>query len=275
MTCKWNQVSYCGYKIKPAIDPTVRHRVPHSAKLSTLILLLLQTVGYTLFLLDAGRVLAQTSGPETITAPNLVLGFTGGYVHAGDLRHSEAQLAQRLRQKYSVLAQVEIFENRQLPEAHQFIIEWLARVRDAGLKGKQTPEPRIILFGHSWGASAVVYLARQLERDDIPVALTIQVDSIRKHGEDDSGIPANVAEAVNFYQPNGILHGQRRITASNPSRTTIIGNYQFSYPHEPAACRSYPWFNRFLFKTHTAIECDPQVWSEVETLIETRLASVW
>jgi hypothetical protein len=47
-------------------------------------------------------------------------------------------------------------------------------------------EPRIILFGHSWGASAVVYLARELEQDGIPITLTIQIDSVRKHGQDDS-----------------------------------------------------------------------------------------
>ena len=32
---------------------------------------------------------------------------------------------------------------------------------------------------------------------------------MRKHGEDDSVIPANVVEVINFYQPNGILHGSR------------------------------------------------------------------
>ena len=116
-----------------------------------------------------------------------------------------------------------------------------------------------------------MYLARELERDEVPVALTVQVDSVRKHGEDDSLIPANVAEAVNFYQPEGILHGQSRILAADRSHTTILGNYRFTYAHEPAACHAYPWYDRLLFKGHTAIECDPLVWSQVETLIASRM----
>ena len=56
--------------------------------------------------------------------------------------------------------------------------------------------PRIVIFGMSWGASEAVTLARQLEADDIPVLLTVQVDSIAKIGEDDELIPANVSEAA-------------------------------------------------------------------------------
>ena len=133
-------------------------------------------------------------------------------------------------------------------------------------------EPRIMLFGHSWGASAVVYLARELEKDGIPVALTIQVDSVAKHGQDDSVIPANVAEAVNFYQSKGIIQGRRRIVAADPARTAVLGNLHFEYKNEPAQCHAYPWYDRLFFKGHTSIECDPHVWSQVESLIETRLA---
>jgi len=53
------------------------------------------------------------------------------------------------------------------------------------------------------------------------------VDSERKHGQDDSIIPANVAEAVNFYQDKGIIHGRAKIVAANPSRTAILGNFNF------------------------------------------------
>ena len=195
----------------------------------------------------------------------------GGFVHSDDLRHSEAQLAQRLNESYGDRVVVEMFENRQRAQARESIIEWVSRLEAARMTGKAIPQPRIILFGHSWGGSAVVCLARELEREGIPVSLTIQVDSVRKHGEDDSVIPANVVEAINFYQPNGILHGQSRIKAADPAHTTILGNYRFAYGREPAACHAYPWYNRLFFKGHTAIECDPQVWSQIETLIESRL----
>jgi hypothetical protein len=226
-----------------------------------------------LLILNSGFALAQfrtAVAAEPNASPTLVIGFMGGFVHSDDLRHSEAQLAQRLAQSYGDRVTVEMFENRQRARAHEAIIDWLTRLGDAEARAV-APQPQIILFGHSWGASAIVYLCRELEREGIRVSLTVQVDSVRKHDEDDSLIPANVVEAANFYQPNGILHGQATIRAADPSRTTILGNHRFVYHHEPAACHTYPWYNRLLFKGHTAIECDPQVWSRVETMIENRL----
>jgi len=264
MRTKQNQIT------ETAVQNTSRR---HTKQL-TLRAVLLPIVGFSLLLFHANAVMAQTDSPAATgasNAPTLVIGFMGGFVHSDDLRHSEAQLAQRLQRNYGDRIQVEMFENRQRAKAHEQIIEWLGGLEGTG---EQMPQPHIILFGHSWGASAVVYLARELERDAVPVALTVQVDSVRKHGKDDSLIPANVAEAVNFYQPDGILHGQPRILAADPSRTTIVGNYRFTYAHEPAACHAYPWHDRLLFKGHTAIECDPQVWSHIERLIETRLPRV-
>jgi hypothetical protein len=113
----------------------------------------------------------------------------------------------------------------------------------------------------------------QLENSSIPITLTIQVDSVRKHGQDDSVIPANVAEAVNFYQSKGLIRGRSKIKAADPTRTAVLGNFRLEYQKEPPDCHAYPWYDRLFLKGHTSIECDPQVWSQVETLIETRIAS--
>ena len=71
---------------------------------------------------------------------------------------------------------------------------------DGVLSADEKSRARIILFGHSWGAAAAVMLARDLRREGIPVLLTVQVDSVAKMWQNDSIIPDNVAEAVNFYQ---------------------------------------------------------------------------
>jgi hypothetical protein len=200
---------------------------------------------------------------------SLVIGFVGGFVHSNDLRHSEVQVARDLQSAYGASVQVQVFSNWQRVKAHQTVLGWLSQmaVNKPGL------EPRIILFGHSWGASAVVYLARELEQEDIPVALTIQVDSVRRHSEDDSVIPENVSEAVNFYQSKGIIRGCPRIVAANPARTAVLGNFRFKYKKEPAECHAYPWYDRLFFQGHTSIECDPHIWSLVDNLIKTRIAS--
>lgn len=216
----------------------------------------------------------QIAPGDSGAAPVLIVGFMGGFVHPNDLRHSEAQIARRIQNTYGDHVQVQMFKNRQRGKAHQWILDRLGGNDNPQSIGEEERTGRIILFGHSWGASAAIYLARELERDGVPVSLTIQVDSITKNGQDDSVIPANVAEAMNFYQPRGILHGRSAITAADPSRTRILGNVRFTYEKAPLECRAYPWYDRLLFKGHTAIECDPHVWSQVETLIRMQLPDV-
>jgi hypothetical protein len=35
----------------------------------------------------------------------------------------------------------------------------------------------------------------------------------------------------------------------------------------------YPWWDRHLSKPHTEMECDPQVWNQVESLIRSNLST--
>jgi hypothetical protein len=110
-------------------------------------------------------------------------------------------------------------------------------------------------------------MARQLERDGVPVLLVVQVDGVPKLGEDDGVIPANVAQAVNFYQSDGFLHGRRKIRAADPAATTILGNFRVTYKDGGIECPGYPWYTRAFTKPHIEIENDPSVWKKVEALI--------
>ncbi|HZQ19958.1 MAG TPA: hypothetical protein VFA90_14670 [Terriglobales bacterium] len=213
---------------------------------------------------------AEVVPPSAPSAENaaIVIGFVGGFVHRDDLRHSEVRLAEKLRIEYGSRAHVRVFQNHHSEIAHAAVLKWLDEDGSPGLSSPEKRRARIVLYGHSWGASAVVDLARQLQNDQIPVLLTIQVDSISKPGIDDRTIPANVVRAVNFYQTSGPLHGHPEIVAANPAKTQILGDFRFDYKAEPAPCSAYPWFARHFLKGHTSIECDPQVWSRVEALID-------
>src|ERR1700745_4194778 len=96
------------------------------------------------------------------SAPVIVVGFVGGFVHRDDLRHSEVQLAQKLRASHSQRLRVAMFENRHREAAHQTILQWLDTVGDGQLTDGEKRSARIILFGHSWGGAAVISLAREL-----------------------------------------------------------------------------------------------------------------
>jgi hypothetical protein len=209
---------------------------------------------------------------DTPRSPAIVIGFVGGFVRRNNHIHREVQLAARLRQDYSSGVYVEVFENHRGQSAYEKILQLL----DTDDSGKLTPEQkhnaRIILYGHSWGASEAISVARKLDSDGIPVLLTVQVDSVAKLGEADGVIPSNVAQAANFYQPDGRPHGRAEIRAADPSRTRIIGNFRFDYKAHPVTCYAdYSWWDRDTSKFHTEIECDPQVWNHVESLIRADL----
>lgn len=215
--------------------------------------------------------LRSTSDNHAPSSPAIVIGFVGGFVSHDDLVHSPVQLAARLRDQYPSGVYVETFENRRREEAYARIVHLLDAKHDGELSAEEKKNARIIVYGVSWGASESVALARELQKDGIPVLLTIQVDSISKIGQNDALIPSNVAEAANFYQTDGLLHGRREIRAADATRTRIIGNFRIDYQAKPIPCSKYPWYDRLFVKAHTEIECDPVVWKRVESLIRSKL----
>lgn len=223
------------------------------------------------FVFLGDRLIAQEHPAKS---PIMVIGFVGGFVRHDDNVHSGVQLAARLRHDYPSGVHAEVLENRHGDQALQLVLKLLDSNHDGKLSDEEKSEARIIIYGISWGGSQTLTLARELAAERIPVLLTIQVDSIAKEGQNDKTIPANVAEAANFYQPNGLLHGEALIQAEDPSHTKILGNYRFEYASLPYNCADYPWYDRWLTREHTQIECDPTVWGRVESLIRSKLPPV-
>ncbi len=225
-----------------------------------------------LFLYGSSAPAAPQTAQRVSASPSvIVIGFVGGYVHHDDRLHSEVQLAEHLRQDFPSGVSVEMFENHRGKEAHQRVLDLLDTDHDGSLSLTEKQSARIIIYGHSWGASETVNLARQLEKDGIPVLLTIQVDSITKAGQNDALIPANVAQAANFYQPKGLFHGTPAIHSADPVHTRILGNFRSDYTDNPLRCDQYPWFSRTFMKSHIQIECDPAIWNQVESLVRSNL----
>lgn len=226
-----------------------------------------------LIIFSLGAQLAQGAS-DSASAPAIVIGFVGGFVSPNDPVHREVELANRLRREYPSGVYVRVFDNRHAEEAYKKIVELLDTRHTGKLTDDEKKNARIVIYGHSWGGSAAIRLARQLGAAGIPVLLTVQVDSVAKFHEDDSIIPSNVEAAANFYQPYGRLHGRAEIRAADTSRTRIMGNYRFDYKTKPVNCYGdYPWWDRYLTKAHTEIECDPQVWNQVESLIRSSLSA--
>jgi pimeloyl-ACP methyl ester carboxylesterase len=201
----------------------------------------------------------------------IVIGFVGGFANRDDLKHPEVQFAANLRQRYPSQVYAEVFSNHESKKALRQVLRLLDADGDGAVTPNEKEHAKIILYGHSWGASETVAFAKELGQRGIPVLLTIQVDSIAKPGQKDSTIPPNVANAINFYQPRGLLHGRSEISAADPARTRIIGNFRMTYEGHPIDCRNYPWLARTFNKPHHEIENDPRIWEQAASLIDSSL----
>ncbi|MGD0436220.1 MAG: hypothetical protein ABSB86_07135 [Bryobacteraceae bacterium] len=210
----------------------------------------------------------RTSAPAPVA---IVVGFMGGFVGPNDKLHAEVQLAKRLSDAYPSTLQVRMFENHRGDQARREILRLLDTDRDGSLSADEKSNARIAIFGHSWGGSETVTVARALGQEGIPILLTVQVDSVQKPGEDDASIPANVSQAINFYQSAGLVHGRSKIRAADASHTRILGNFRLDYKTTPVSCEGYPWFARVFMRPHIEIESDPAVWRQVEGLIRSKL----
>jgi len=234
-----------------------------------------RALGVVLLLGAATPALTAAAG-GIVSAPQpspsyILVGFVGGFVRHDSANHGPVQVAQRLQQTSPKGTYIEVFENRHRKTALKTILRLLDANRDGVLSDQEKATAHIMLFGHSWGASAAVLLARELNRIGVPVMLTVQVDSVAKLWQNDAVIPGNVAAAVNFYQPHGIIHGRSEIRAADDSKTRILGNYRFDYNQTPVRCEGYSWFGRFITPDHMQSECDPHIWSQVENLVRERM----
>ena len=232
---------------------------PHSVVAT---LLLLGAAVTQVLAAEPGIAEARTKSPSYI-----FVGFVGGFVRHTNHRHGPVFLAERIRNSAPKGAYVQVFENRHRKAAYHSILKLIDQDHDGELSAAEKSSARIILFGQSWGGSAVVLLARELDRQDIPVMLTVQVDSVAKPWQEDGVIPDNVLSAVNFYQPHGILHGRHEIRAADDSKTQILGNYRFDYHENPVSCQGMSWFDRKITPDHMQSECDPHLWTQVEHIV--------
>ena len=195
----------------------------------------------------------------------LIIGFMGGRESWDNDKRGVRKLALRLRAMNLPGVHVETVENRKRKLAIKLIQNALDRDRNGVLDKHERTSARLIIYGQSFGGAAVVKLARQLKEIDLPVLLTVQVDSV---GRGDKKIPSNVSRAANLFQRNGLfIKGEREIRAEDPGKTTIIGNFRFDYNGKKIDLSEVSWVKRLFQSAHTKMDHDPEVWSLVEKLI--------
>ena len=196
----------------------------------------------------------------------LVIGFLGGRDAWDDSSKGVRQLALELRSE-GLLA--ETFENRRRNVALEVVRDALDRNGDGAIDAQETRTIRLVVYGQSFGGAAVVKFARELNELDVPIELTVQIDSV---GRDDALIPPNVHSAANLYQTDGwFLDGEHPIRAEDPKATRILGNWRFDYSEPPGSeisLAGVPWWKLAFRIPHARMDRDPEVWARVKELIQ-------
>jgi len=195
----------------------------------------------------------------------LIVGFVGGIESWKDASRPPVQLAGRLRALGLHGVYVEVAEHANRGDVLKLIEAATARDARGRCSAAGCREVHILLYGHSMGGAAVVKLARDLKKIGLPVALTVQVDSV---GASDAVIPSNVARAANLYQHDSwMLHGRTSITAEDPRQTIILANLQFTYEGRWVDLSDATIPEQMAHTRHTQMEYDPEVWNRVEDYI--------
>jgi pimeloyl-ACP methyl ester carboxylesterase len=161
--------------------------------------------------------------------------------------------------------------NHSRKTVRKFIQEALDRNGDRRIDETEAASVGIVIYGQSFGGAAAVKLARDLKKWNVPVRLTVQVDSI---GRGDAVIPSNVKRAVNLYQRDpGPVRGQSTIRAEDASKTQIVANVRHTYLFRDIDMRDYPRVTRGrMTLSHWKMDNDPTLWAEVEGFIRAEIA---
>ena len=152
----------------------------------------------------------------------IYLGFVGALEPANNKHSGVVQIRETLQGKQYP----DVCANSFSPYVWMEGQDWLLKHFPAHAGALTTEElqvaPKVILVGHSMGGWAMMSVARELRSRDIPVELTVQVDSV---GITDYTIPRNVKSAAIFHANDALMFlTTKHLRREDASRTTILEN---------------------------------------------------
>lgn len=152
----------------------------------------------------------------------LYLGFVGGLEPPNDKYSGIVQIRQTLQDKEYSDVCAKSFSPYAWTEGRDWLLKYFP-TRAGRLTAQELDRaPRVILLGHSMGGWAMLAVARELRSRDIPVELTIQVDSV---GITDHTIPRNVKSAAIFHANDFLMFmTTKHLRREDPQHTKLVAD---------------------------------------------------
>jgi pimeloyl-ACP methyl ester carboxylesterase len=228
----------------------------------SILMLLASPAGAERRIRDSEFTTPQPAPPGSL----IVVGFLGAWEVWDNPKRSVRKVALKLRGMRLPGVYVETAGNHSRSDVRRFLKRALDQNSDGSIDAQEAGRVGVVLYGQSFGGAAAVKLARELKKWNVPVRLTVQVDSI---GRDDEVIPSNVKRALNLYQRDpGSIWGQNEIRPENPAQTQILGNQRFVYLFRfDIDMSDYPKAAQKAPVAHWKMDNDPVVWGIVEGAI--------
>lgn len=150
----------------------------------------------------------------------LYVGFVGGLEPPNNKHSGVVQIRQLLQSKAYPDVCAKSFSPYAWNEGRAWLFQHFPAHRGLLTPNELLRAPKVILVGHSMGGWAIVSLARELRGHNIPVELTIQVDSV---GITDYTIPPTVKSAAIFHANDVLMFmTTKHLRAEDPAHTRII-----------------------------------------------------
>jgi hypothetical protein len=195
----------------------------------------------------------------------LVLGIVGGWERWDQPLRIVRRIALAVRDQSREGVFVETVENHKIELGEELVRRAFDWNGTGVLEPHECAGVRLVVYGQSLGGRETVRFCRRMNELGIPVLLAVTVDAV---GREDYTIPPNVRAAANLYQKEFLpIHGADAIRAADPSRTRILGNWEYRYGNKQVDTSGEPWVRRTFMGAHLKLEYDPEVWEKVKGLI--------
>lgn len=150
------------------------------------------------------------------------LGFVGALEPAGNKNSGVVQLRDVLKGPRFSDVCAKVYSPYVWTDGRDWLLSHFPIHAGPLTKAELEEAPKVVLVGHSMGGWAMLSVARELRTREIPVELTVQVDSV---GISDYTIPRNVKAGAIFHANDVLMFlTTKTVRLEDPTKTRLVAN---------------------------------------------------